>query len=72
MEVVIGDQALTVNLLFGTLVFVAAAKIYVLPKLSVWRPETVLVPILLLHSQRHLGLMFLAGGAVYPGMPPSP
>ena len=26
-------------------------------------------PILLLHSQRHLGLMFLASGAVYPGLP---
>src|SRR4029450_2233133 len=65
----IGDQALTVNLLFGLLVFAAAAKIYVLPKLNDWRPEAVLVPILLLHSQRHLGLMFLASGAVYPGMP---
>jgi hypothetical protein len=30
----------------------------------------VLLPILLLHSLRHLGLMFLAPGAVYPGMPP--
>ena len=29
----------------------------------------VLLPILLLHSLRHLGLMFLAPGAVYPGMP---
>ena len=28
-----------------------------------------LVPILLLHSLRHLGLMFLAPGAVYPGIP---
>ena len=65
----IGQQALTVNLVFGTLVFAAAAKIYVLPKLNDWRPEAVLVPILLLHSQRHLGLMFLASGAVYPGMP---
>ena len=66
----IGNQVLTVNLVFGTLVFAAAAKIYVLPKLNEWRPETVLVPILLLHSQRHLGLMFLASGAVSPGMPP--
>lgn len=66
----IGDQALTVNLVFGTLVFAAAAKIYVLPRLREWRPESVLVPILFLHSQRHLGLMFLAPGAVYPGMPP--
>jgi hypothetical protein len=66
---VIGDQALTVNLVFGTLIFAAAAKIYVLPKLSEWRPQAILVPILLLHSQRHLGLMFLASGVVYPGMP---
>ena len=29
----IGDQALTMNLVFGTLVFAAAAKIYVLPRL---------------------------------------
>ena len=65
---VIGDQALTVNLVFGTLVFAAAAKIYLLPKLNDWRPQAVLVPILLLHSQRHLGLMFLASGAVYSGM----
>src|SRR5262249_58971922 len=28
-----------------------------------------LLPILLLHSMRHLGLMFLAPGAVYPGIP---
>jgi len=57
---------LTVNLLLSTFVFWVAARIYVLPKL---RPEVVLVPILLLHSFRHLGLMFLAPGAVYPGIP---
>lgn len=28
------------------------------------------MPILLLHSFRHLGLMFLAPGATYPGIPP--
>jgi len=32
-------------------------------------PQTILTPILLLHGLRHLGLMFLAGGAVYAGMP---
>ena len=31
MEEAIGDQALTVNLVFGTLVFAAAARVYVLP-----------------------------------------
>jgi hypothetical protein len=60
---------LTVNLLFSTLVFWIAARLYVLPKLDDWEPRAVLLPILLLHSLRHLGLMFLAPGAVYAGIP---
>lgn len=60
---------LTGNLLFSTLVFWVAARIYVLPKLDECEPRTVLLPILLLHSMRHLGLMFLAPGAVYVGIP---
>jgi len=61
---------LTVNLLFSTIVFWIAARIYVFPRLPQLRPQTVLLPILLLHGFRHLGLMFLAPGATYPGMPP--
>lgn len=61
---------LTVNLLFSTVVFYVAARIYLRPKLPELGPRTVLVPILLLHAFRHLGLMFLAPGATYPGMPP--
>jgi hypothetical protein len=60
---------LTVNLLLSTLVFWVAARIYLLPRLSELRPQAVLVPILLLHAFRHLGLMFLAPGGVYAGMP---
>src|SRR5436309_14055884 len=60
---------LTVNLLFSTFVFWVAAKIYVFPKLSELGPRAVLLPILLLHSFRHLGLMFLAPGATYAGIP---
>jgi len=60
---------LTINLLFSTLVFWIAARLYVLPKLHEWEPRTVLLPILLLHSLRHLGLMFLAPGAIYAGIP---
>jgi hypothetical protein len=55
--------------LFSTLVFGVAARLYVLPKLPEMRPQVVLMPILLLHSFRHLGLMFLAPGAIYSGMP---
>src|SRR5262249_11272389 len=61
---------LTVNLLFSSLVFYVAARIYLGPKLPEPEPRTVLVPILLLHAMRHLGLMFLSPGATYPGMPP--
>jgi hypothetical protein len=60
---------LTVNLVFSTLVFWVAAKLYVFPRLPELRPKTVLLPILLLHSFRHLGLMFLAPGATYAGLP---
>jgi hypothetical protein len=61
---------LTLNLAFSTLVFWVAAKLYVLPTLSDCESSTILLPVLLLHSLRHLGLMFLAPGAVYPGIPP--
>jgi DNA-binding HxlR family transcriptional regulator len=60
---------LTVNLLFSTLIFWIAARIYVLPRLSEWEARSVLIPILLLHAFRHFGLMFLARGATFPGMP---
>jgi hypothetical protein len=63
-------NVLTVNLLFSTLIFWIAARLYLFPKLSELTPQAVLVPVLLLHSTRHLGLMFLSPGAVYPGMPP--
>src|SRR5262245_57147276 len=61
---------LTVNLAFSTFIFWIAAWLYVLPRLNELTPRAVLLPILLLHSFRHLGLMFLATGATYPGMPP--
>lgn len=61
---------LTVNLAFSTLVFWIAARLYLLPNLAKLQPRNVLLPILLLHSFRHLGLMFLAAGATYPGIPP--
>lgn len=60
---------LTINLVLSTFVFWIAARIYVVPNLGKWDPHAVLVPILLLHSTRHLGLMFLAPGAVYDGIP---
>lgn len=61
---------LTFNLLFSTFVFWLAARIYFLPRLHEFKPRTVLLPILLLHAFRHLGLMFLAPGATYAGIPP--
>ena len=61
-------NVLTVNLLFNILVFWIAAKLYVFPRLPELQPRVVLLPILLLHSTRHLGLMFLTPGATYAGL----
>ena len=61
---------LTVNLVLSTFVFWIAARLYLLPRLAECEPRTILIPILLLHATRHLGLMFLAPGAVLPGIPP--
>jgi len=61
---------LTINLIASTIVFLVAARLYIMPSLGRLPPRSVLLPILLLHSLRHLGLMFLAPGGVEPGMPP--
>ena len=64
------DRILTFNLIATTIVFYVAARIYLLPRLGELKPRSILLPILLLHSLRHLGLMFLTRGAIYPGIPP--
>ena len=64
------NNILTVNLLLNTVVFAIAARLYLLPRLPDLAPKDVVLPILLLHAMRHLGLMFLAPGAVFPGIPP--
>ena len=65
----LAQNALTINLLLSTLIFWLLARIYVVPRLPHVHPRTVVVPILLLHAMRHLGLMFLSSGATYPGLP---
>ncbi|MCM3900660.1 MAG: hypothetical protein ND866_03040 [Pyrinomonadaceae bacterium] len=66
----IPDRILTINLICSTFIFYIAAKIYILSKINELKPQIILIPILILHSFRHFGLMFLAKGATYPGMPP--
>jgi|SRR4029453_9001911 hypothetical protein len=63
------DRVLTVNLVANTAIFYVAARLYLLPLVPRIRLQQILVPILLLHSMRHLGLMFLTRGATFPGMP---
>jgi hypothetical protein len=64
------DRVIIVNLVVNTAIFYVAARLYLLPLVPRVRPQVILVPILLLHSMRHLGLMFLTRGATFPGMPP--
>ena len=67
---VIFDRILPLNVVANTVIFYVAARIYLWPQLSLLRPRQILIPILLLHSTRHLGMMFLTRGATYPGLPP--
>src|SRR4029453_12560201 len=64
------NRILTFNLNATTVVFYIAARTYLLPHIGRLHPRSVLMPILLLHSLRHLGLMFLTRGAIYPGLSP--
>jgi len=63
------DRVLTLNLIANTAIFYLAARLYLLPLIPRVRPQQILIPILLLHSTRHLGMMFLSRGATFPGMP---
>jgi hypothetical protein len=63
------DRVLILNLVANTAIFYVAARLYLLSQLPRLRPQQILLPILLLHSTRHLGMMFLTRGATYPGMP---
>ena len=58
-----------VNLVLSLLAFSLVAKWYVLPRLRAAPLRAALEPFLLLHSFRHIGLMFLAGGAVKTTLP---
>lgn len=58
-----------VNLTLSLLAFSLIAKWYVLPRLGAVPLPAALEPFLLLHSFRHIGLMFLAPGAVGSSLP---
>jgi hypothetical protein len=70
MDQIFLDRIMVFNLVMSTIIFYWAAVIYLMPKLKEISAAVIFVPILILHSLRHLGLMFMASGAVYEGMPP--
>jgi hypothetical protein len=63
------DRILPLNVVANSAIFYLAARLYLLPLVPRLRPRQILIPILLLHSTRHLGMMFLTRGATYPGLP---
>ena len=63
------DRVIVLNLVANTVIFYVAAQLYLLPLIPRVSLQLILVPILLLHSMRHLGMMFLTRGATYPGLP---
>ncbi len=70
MEQILLDRIMAFNLVLSTIIFYWAARIYLMSILKEISAATIFVPILILHSLRHLGLMFMTSGAVYEGMPP--
>ena len=62
-------NTLLINIFFSLLVFNAAYRWLLKPVLPQLVPSTVLIPILLLHSLRHLGLMFITTGVTSTAMP---
>ncbi len=62
-------NTLIVNIIFSTLVFNLAYRWFLKPMLPKLNLRLVLVPLLLLHSLRHLGLMFLTTGVTSPNIP---
>lgn len=63
------DRVVVLNLVANTAIFYIAARFYLLPLIPRVRVQHILVPILLLHSTRHLGMMFMTRAATYPGLP---
>ncbi len=51
---VIFDRVLPLNLIANTAIFYLAARLYLLPFVSRFRPRQILVPILLLHCRSSL------------------
>lgn len=62
-------NTLIINLISSLVVFAAAYAWLLKPLLPALDPRKVLVAILLLHSLRHIGLMFLTTGVTAPTMP---
>jgi hypothetical protein len=60
---------LIANLILNTVIFLLGCRWLLKPKLAQLNASVVLAGILLLHSMRHPGLMFLAAGTVLTGMP---
>ncbi len=57
------------NFVLSLVAFSLIARWYVLPRLGAAPLRAALEPLLLLHSFRHIGLMFLASGAVKTTLP---
>jgi hypothetical protein len=62
-------NTLIVNVVISTVIFYLAYRWFLKPELPRLEPTTVLLPLLLLHSMRHLGLMFLTTGVTSPSLP---
>ena len=62
-------QIIVLSLVLGTVAYGMIAKFYVMPALVSRTREEALVPLILLHCFRYIGLAFVVTGVVAPDMP---
>jgi hypothetical protein len=62
------QRILVLNILISLIIFVVAARLYILPRVNTKSLVWIAPPILLLNAMRHLGLMFIAPGVTLPGL----
>ena len=64
-----GDRILILNVAMSLITFTLIARWYVVPYLRKLPRREALQPLLLLHTFRHIGMMFLAPGALTQSLP---
>jgi hypothetical protein len=65
------DALFGLSILMSFLAFANLTKVYIWPRLRVMHPTNALMPLVIPHTFRFIGLSFLIPGVVSPSLPPA-